>query len=430
MKILYLNPIGRIGGAEQVLLSILAAFRQASPEVSLHLIAGAEGPLLQHAERLGAHTQLMAIPAGLAGLGDFQLRRTGNLEKLATVVRQPLVAGPAAWLYARRLRKVIRRIAPDVIHSNGIKTHLLSRLAGTGPIPVVWHAHDFYSQRPLVSHLLRWGRKRVAAVIAISKAVARDLRTVLPGTPVQVVYNAVDVKEFTPAAANGTRLDDLAGLTPGAPETVRVGLVGTYAKWKGQDIFLRAIARIVSGPLKQAVRFYVIGGPIYHTTGSQFSENELRSLARQLDIERHVGFIGFQERPAPIYQALDVVVHASTQPEPFGLTIVEAMACARPVIVSRAGGAAELFTHDYDAIGVPPGDAAALAAAMSVLVHDRERRQRLAENAVRTARERFDRDRLGPCILKLYKQICESAPGADDFSNGQEFNEAEKGMAP
>jgi len=317
-----------------------------------------------------------------------------------------------------------------VIHSNGIKTHLLSRLAGTGGIPVVWHAHDFYSQRPLVSHLLRWGRKRVAAVIAISEAVATDLRMVLPGTPVQVVYNAIDVKEFTPAAANGTRLDELAGLSPAAPETVRVGLVATYAKWKGQDVFLRAIAQIVSGRLKQPVRFYVIGGPIYHTTGSQFSESELRSLARQLAVERHVGFIGFQEHLAPIYQALDVVVHASTQPEPFGLTIVEAMACARPVIVSRAGGAAELFTHDYDAIGVPPGDAAALAAAMSDLVHDPERRQRLAENAVRTARERFDRNRLGPCMLKLYKHICESATGADDFSNGQELNEAGKGMAP
>src|SRR5712692_6438072 len=134
-----------------------------------------------------------------------------------------------------------------------------------------------------------------------------------------------------------------------------------------------------------------------------------------------MGFIGFQEHLAPIYQALDVVVHASTQPEPFGLTIVEAMACARPVIVSRAGGAAELFTHDHDAVGVPPGDAAALAAAMSDLIHDRERRQRLAENAVRTARERFDRNRLGPCILKLYQEICQSATCADDFSNGQAF---------
>ena len=165
-----------------------------------------------------------------------------------------------------------------------------------------------------MSHLLRWGRKRVAAVIAISEAVASDLRMVLPGTTVQVVYNAIDVHEFSPAAANGSRLDQLAGLTPAAPETIRVGLVATYAKWKGQDVFLRAIAQIVSGRLKQPVRFYVIGGPIYHTTGSQFSESDLRSLARQLDVERHVGFIGFQERLAPIYQALDIVVHASTQP--------------------------------------------------------------------------------------------------------------------
>jgi glycosyltransferase involved in cell wall biosynthesis len=424
MRILYLNPIGRMGGAEQVLLSMLGALRHTSPELSLHLIAGTEGPLLSHAERLGIVTHLMPMPTAMAGLGDFQLQGTGRLQKLLAVARQPLAAGPAACLYARRLQKVIQRIGPDVIHSNGIKTHLLTRFAGDGVIPVVWHAHDFYSQRPLVSRLLRWGRKRVAVTIAISQAVARDLRIALPGMPVHVVHNAIDLDAFTPAVTDGACLDELAGLTPARPETIRVGLVATYAKWKGHDVFLKAIAKIVS--LKQPIRFYVIGGPIYHTTGSQFSEHELRLLAQQLQIEQHVGFIGFQERVAPIYRALDVVVHASTQPEPFGLTIAEAMACARPVIVSRAGGAAELFTHDYDAVGVPPGDAVALAEAVSELASDPQRRQHLAEHAARTAMKRFNRNRMGPCLLKVYKQISESATCADDFSNGQEFGKAAK----
>jgi glycosyltransferase involved in cell wall biosynthesis len=408
MKVLYLNPIGRIGGAEQVLLSMFAALRQCRPKLSLHLIVGTEGPLLSHAECLGVCTHLMPMPAVLAGLGDFQLSRTGKLQKLSAIGRQSLTAGPTVCVYARRLCQIIRRIAPDVLHSNGIKTHLLTRFARNGEIPIIWHAHDFYSQRPLVSRLLRWGRKGVAVTIAISQAVASDLRTVLPDMPIQVVPNAIDLDAFTPASAEGTWLDALAGLSRASPETVRVGLVATYAKWKGHDVFLNAIARIISRPLKPPIRFFVIGGPIYHTSGSQFSEDELRLLAQQLQIERHVGFIGFQERAAPIYRALDIVVHASTQPEPFGLAIAEAMACARPVIVSRAGGAAELFTHNYDAVGVPPSDPIALAAAVSELASDPQRRQRLAEHAARTARERFNRNRLGPCLLKLYKGICES----------------------
>src|SRR5262249_14978265 len=69
------------------------------------------------------------------------------------------------------------------------------------------------------------------------------------------------------------------------------------------------------------------------------------------------GLVPFQEDTAAVYRALDVVVHASTQPEPFGLTIAEAMSCSRPVVVARAGGAAGLFSRGPHALGGPPRDA-------------------------------------------------------------------------
>ena len=111
---------------------------------------------------------------------------------------------------------------------------------------------------------------------------------------------------------------------------------------------------------------------------------------------------------------LDIVVHASTQPEPFGRAIAEAMACARPVIVSAAGGAVELFTPDHDAIGVVPGDPDALAAAIARLAADPALRQRLGENARQTAVERFDRDRLGPQLMAIYQRILKRRAGSSD----------------
>src|SRR5205085_8086358 len=143
------------------------------------------------------------------------------------------------------------------------------------------------------------------------------------------------------------------GLPRAVPGTLRVGLVATYARWKGQEVFLDAAGRLAAGRPELPVRFYVVGGPVYQTRGSQFSEGELRRLAAQRGLADRVGFVGFREDTAPVYRALDVVVHASTRPEPFGLTVVEAMACGRPVIVSRAGGAAELFTPGYDGGGGP-----------------------------------------------------------------------------
>src|SRR5262249_33454712 len=141
------------------------------------------------------------------------------------------------------------------------------------------------------------------------------------------------------------------------------------------------------------IRFYVIGGPIYQTRGSQLTEQQLRVWASGL--HNQVGFIGFQTDTAPVYRALDIVVHASTRPEPFGLTVAEAMACGRATIVANAGGAAELFHHDDDAIGVPPGDVGALAQALDALVRDANLRESLGAAARRTAVARFDRRRLG-----------------------------------
>jgi glycosyltransferase involved in cell wall biosynthesis len=266
----------------------------------------------------------------------------------------------------------------------------------------VWHVHDYYGSRPLVRRLLRWGRRGVGCAVAVSASVARDARRVLGGCPVEVIANAIDVGHFTPASRDGTWLDLRAGLPPAAAGTVRVGLVATYARWKGQDVFLEAAARL---PRAAPVRFYVVGGPIYQTRNSQFSEAELRRLAESRGLGGRVGFIGFQDDPVEAYRGLDVVVHASTRPEPFGLTVAEAMACGRAVIVAQAGGAGELFRPGHDAVGVPPGDAAALAATLARLVGDPGERRRLGTAARHTACGRFGRERLGPQVLAVYDRL-------------------------
>ena len=106
-----------------------------------------------------------------------------------------------------------------------------------------------------------------------------------------------------------------------------------------------------------------------------------------------------------MYRALDVVVHASTHPEPFGRTIVEAMACSRPVVVANAGGASELFTEGKDALGVTPGDPDALAQAMDRLIDNDGERHAIGECARATALTRYARERLGRDIADVYAQI-------------------------
>jgi glycosyltransferase involved in cell wall biosynthesis len=101
-------------------------------------------------------------------------------------------------------------------------------------------------------------------------------------------------------------------------------------------------------------------------------------------------------------RALDVVVHASTEPEPFGLVIAEGLACGRAVIVSAAGGAAELVEHGVDALTCAPDDAAALANAIATLASDADLRSRLGSAARNTAVRRFDPDVFARAFLEIY----------------------------
>jgi glycosyltransferase involved in cell wall biosynthesis len=240
---------------------------------------------------------------------------------------------------------------------------------------------------------------------------------VLPGLPITVVRNAVDVAHFTPAERDGAEMDRLAGLPSAEPGTVRVGLVATYANWKGHDLFLDALAQL---PATSRVRGYVVGGPIYATTGSQFTREELERQAAANGLTGRVGFVPFQPDPADAYRMLDVVVHASTRPEPFGLTIAEAMSCGRPVVVAADGGAVELFTPNEDALGYPPGNVAALAHAVARLAADPNLRRRLGERARQTAVERFTVERFGRELADVYSRaIALSNPWVDSPSPGR-----------
>lgn len=403
MKVVFLSATGVLGGAERVLLMVLGALRQAQPETELHLIAAADGPLLERAQALGAHVTLLPLPARLQKAGDSGLHQPGRVRRFLQLAGQALGSGPGVIRYVRRLRRVLRELHPDVVHANGFKMHVLGALAKPRGSKLVWHLHDFCTPRPVMARALRWLAARADAAIAISQAVADDARRLVGRLPLEVIPNAIDLEHFAPGIGDGAALDRLSGLPVTPPGAVRIGLVATYARWKGHEVFLKAAAQLMHEGV--AARCYVIGGPIYQTPGSQYTLDELRRLAAELGVAEQVGFIGFQEDTVPIYRSLDIVVHASTQPEPFGLTIAEAMACGRPVVVARAGGAAELFADGAEAVGIMPGDANALTTALRILADSQAARERLGRAARQAALARFAPGRFGSQLGELYARL-------------------------
>ena len=181
MKILYLNPSGIFGGAEQSLLDIIASVGAARPDWSLSLIAGGDGPLIERARELGIAATVAPMPESLAQIGDAGVdgpagTQVGKFSLAASIAR---AATPTVF-YARSLRRKIDALSPTVIHTNGFKMHLLGAWAAGAKTPVIWHVHDYVSMRPVMARLMRLQAHRCAAAIANSNSVADDLRAICP----------------------------------------------------------------------------------------------------------------------------------------------------------------------------------------------------------------------------------------------------------
>ena len=388
MRVLYLTAAAELGGAERSLLDILASIRQAQPAWDLSVVSGVDGPLLQRAAGLGVSTEVMPFDPALARFGE----RSGTFS---------IQAAMKALGYVALLKAALARHRPDVLHTNGLKMHVLGARAVTQPTALVWHLHDYIGSRKVSRHLLRWHARACAAVVANSESVADDARRTLGArVPVIAMYNGIDLRRFS---SSGTTLDldGLAGLPAAPAGTVRVGLVATFGYWKGHTTFLDALARL---PPELRIRAYVIGGAVYQTAASQHTLDDLKTYAARLGVSDRVGFTGFVANPDEAFRALDIVVHASTAPEPFGLVIAEAMACERAVIASDAGGARELFTPGVDALPHTPGSADSLASGIAELARDLDARLRMAHAGRQTAEKRFDRRRLASELLPVYER--------------------------
>ncbi len=397
MRIVFLSPSGELGGAETALVDMLAAIREARPDWTLAMIAASSGPLVAKAAAY-AEAAALPFPNALARLGEWGTR--GSVATRLRLGLGLLAASAPAVTYARRLQRRLLDFHPDIIHSNGLKMHLLGAQARPPHAKFVWHLHDYPAARRVTARLLASQSHRCDAMLANSESVAAQTRqTFGTAVPVHTMYNSIDLERFNPAGPRAD-LDALAGLPPLAPGGIRVGLVGTFARWKGHGVFLDALARLRG---RANVRGYIVGDSIYHTDASQYSRDQLRAQAEALGLGDAVGFTGKVDDVSEVLRALDIAVHASIEPEPFGLVIAEAMACGRPIVVSRAGGAAEIAQGG--AVFHQPGNSAELAERLLELAGDAVRRAALGIEGREAAQRLFSRTRLRETLVPLYEAL-------------------------
>jgi glycosyltransferase involved in cell wall biosynthesis len=390
-KIVFLAPTGELGGAERCLVDTIWSFRQKSPGLRMDLITGSAGPLVEAATEAGANcVVVLALPSSTASLGDSAAG--GSVSKLLGLIVRMMIAVPKLLGYLMRLRREIRRHDPDFVHVLGLKMQLISLWVVPGKVPVVWNVQDYVGSRRLISKLIRWnlrlfGRGRKLAAGCCADDVVRDFESVIPPgsfRTVATVYNTVDMDKFRP---HGDRFP----LPVASPDTVKIGLIATYARWKGHDVFLDSLKILKDHHDLPEWHAWIVGGPIYATAGSQWSPDELKSMIEAKGLAKFVSLLPFQKEPAAVMRGLDVVLHASSKPEPFGRVIAEAQACGRAVVAVGSGGSGEVFDDGRTGLAIRMNDATSLADALERLVRDGTLRQSLAEAGPANVRANFGR---------------------------------------
>ncbi len=355
LRVAVLSPAAELGGAERSLLTFLAAAQ--GKLVEARVILPREGPLGQALARLGVPWEVVPMPRAVR---LFSRHQGSNF---------PLWSPPGILqgvLYAARLRSRLSFLAPEVIYTNGIKSHVFGALLRPWVKGrIIWHLRDFWEGR-YVGFLADIGPH---AIIANSRATAMSLQKRLKQPEkITVVHNAVDPEEFSPAGP--LPLPASWGRFP-----LRVGMVAAFARWKGHSLFFEA-AGIVAKKFPQA-GFFVVGGEIYDSGSEAGFSDYLSGLVRQAGLNGRIVFTGFQNDVAPWYRVLDVVVNASLSPEPFGRSLLEAMACGRAVVGPRGGGVPEFIQHGKNGLLYEPGNADKLGAAILALLQEPLLRERL-----------------------------------------------------
>ena len=291
---------------------------------------------------------------------------------------------------------IIKRHHVDLVHVNNPflppEAILAAQMIG---VPSVVHMRGFLKP-PFTSSLLRLARK-VDWTISVSDSAVASLKAELPDLRVTTVYDPVDIEAVGAAASRRAEVRASVGA---ADPDVLVGIFGRVVEWKGHREFLKACIQAMD--VDPRLRVLVVGST---SGGPEDYLNELRRIIAQSAHQDRFVLTGYRDDVEGFYSAIDIAVHASISPEPFGMVIPEAMAARRPVIVSDAGGPCEIVTHGKEGLRVPPGNVPALRDAILELSRDPELRSAMGEHGRRTAQARFTVEQNAAAVRSIYRRL-------------------------
>ena len=351
MKILQISSASSFGGGERYVVDLTNSLAARGHDV--YVAVRPNSPLPRH----------LKLPA----------------ERVLTLPLRNALDVPSAY----ELERFVRRQRIDVVHAHMARDYSLASYAARRN-----RRTKFVATRHVLFRLNRLHRQtlaRATRVIAVSAAVARELRSqgILRDEQIAIIPNGVDVDRFTNAC-----VEKDGGLL--------VGSIGELRTLKRHDDFIRAAARIAS-------RFpeteFVLAGVDTSTSGEV--RNQLEGLVVELGLSDRFRFLGWVEDAEKLLCEMDVFVSAS-ETESFGLAIVEAMAADTAVVATATEGAQEVIEDQKTGLLVPIGDVDRIAAAVTELLANPEKRREIGARAKEAAKTKFSLKRMVDEIERVY----------------------------
>lgn len=305
--------------------------------------------------------------------------------------------------YAIKIARLIRTEKVDCLYlNNDLVTNLSGMIAGRMVrIPVIQHERDIPAP---ISRLATSLCSHATRVLAISMPVRHALEGMgYPGERIRMVPEGLDLKLYQPVG--NAALQNIRHELGVAPTDKMAVLVGMVMDWKGQHVLIDAAPAVLAR--YPDMKFVIVGES---PPGAEGYASKLREQVLRLGLTGKVLFSGYRSDVPSVMQAADIVVHASTSPEPFGRVVIEGMVMRTPVIATNIGAPPEIIRQGDTGYLVPPGDPSALAKTLLQILDQPDHAAEVGENAHREVLRKYSIQRHAALIESVFEELFWGAP--------------------
>jgi glycosyltransferase involved in cell wall biosynthesis len=378
LRILHVDHATALGGAERSILELADA--QGARGHSVTIAAGGDGPFMRTAAERGIDVLSLALP-----------REYVDAPARAGVGRA-LRAGMALVGASRHISAAIRAVRPDVVHVHTRKAQLATLAIPRHPRPVLFHLRDALPRDRVLRLPMVLAVRRSAHAVALTPWMTDDYERA-GATPRSGTIGTV------PSGVKQERLAELA--TPwldGAAEP-RIGFIGQIASWKGPHLLVE-LAELMER--RHGATFHLIGEVLFPEAERRYG-NWLRQRVDSSSSRDMITWHPAAASPEDAMGMIDILVHTSTKPEPFGRVLVEAMASHRPIVAFRRGSTTSILS-DRTALFASTDRVVDLATSVETLLRDRTAAREMAARAADAARA-YEPARVAELMEREYARV-------------------------